>query len=112
MSRRPSNASMAVGRKFSDPRTKRMSLKDNALGIPGYTKLFPLPDIKEGDSFYRTVRMYPSLVDSPEDVFLTIAKMQKENRTGSSAESRRGSMMGRDETSTPTDSPSHQDKER
>ena len=84
---------------------KRVSLKDGNLLVPQGNRL-SLGDIREGDVYYKTVNIYPSLPDAQEEVIVTIAKAGKEPRSGSSAgnyvsESRRGSMLGRDDTASP-----------
>ncbi|KAK3097866.1 hypothetical protein FSP39_014000 [Pinctada imbricata] len=84
---------------------KRVSLKDGTLVVPSWSR-HSLGDIREGDVYYKTVNIYPSLPDNQEEIIVTIVKPGKDPRAGSSAgnhavESRRGSFLGRDETSSP-----------
>ncbi|WAR07045.1 hypothetical protein MAR_017003 [Mya arenaria] len=87
MNRRPSHASVQGLRRGSlaDPsKAKRVSLKDGTLGAPGMSRLAALVELKEGDVFYRTERLYPSIPDHPEDVTVTLAnRYTRDSRTGS-----------------------------
>ena len=108
MSRRASHASVGASRRQSvqDARGKRFSLREGSLtGAGGANRLGTINDVKEGDTIYRTERLYPSIADHPEDIHIAIAKWQREPtaRSGSTMS------MSRDETATPSDnSPSHE----
>ncbi|XP_033740802.1 androglobin-like isoform X8 [Pecten maximus] len=109
MSRRNSLLPGNAGKKTGDHLKKRVSLKDGTLTGPSMRVSGSLGDIREGDTYYRTVHIYPSLPDSPEEVTVTVSKIGREPRTGSSAdkaESRRGSVLS-DRTASPgpVDSP-------
>jgi len=108
MSRRPSHASVTGLRRGSQvdaSKTKRVSLKDGTLGNIS-SRLGSLSDIKEGDTFYRIERIYPSIPDHPEEVVITVA-------TRFAREARNGSIAGinRDEAGTPSEGPTT-DRER
>jgi len=63
---------------------KRVSLKEGTLGTLGTARLAALSEIKDGDVFYRTERIYPSIPDHPEDVLVTVAaRTTRDTRTGS-----------------------------
>ena len=105
MSRRPSHASVTGLRRQSlaAGQGKRVSLKDGTLGAMGLNRLNALAEIKEGDTFYRTERIYPSIPDYPEDVTVSVARWQREPRSGSTMST------SRDDVSTPSDnSPSYE----
>ena len=106
MSRRASHASVGVSRRQSvqDARNKRFSLREGSLTGAGVAnRLATINDVKEGDTIYRTERLYPSIADHPEDIHIAIAKWQREPRSGSTMS------MSRDETATPSEnSPSHE----
>lgn len=106
MSRRPSNASVTSLRRNSviDPgKNKRVSLKDGSLGNVG--RLASLSEIKEGDVFYKTERIYPSIPDYPEDVLISVTRWSRDGRTGSIIS------INRDDTATPSEGFGH-DRER
>ena len=107
MSRRSTHANVGVTRRQSvaqDGRGKRYSLRDGSLtGAGGANRLGTINDVKEGDTIYRTERLYPSIVDHAEDIHISVAKWQRETRSGSTMS------LSRDETATPSDnSPSHE----
>jgi len=117
MSRRGS-LYLAGGRK--DQQKKRVSLKDGTLTVGPSLRYTSFSDIKDGDVYYKTVHIYPSLPDVPDEITITVAKTAREPRSGSSAdkytggpESRRGSVLS-DRAMSPalTDSPSHGDRDR
>lgn len=107
MSRRPSHASVTGLRRGSQAdvsKAKRVSLKDGTLGNIG-SRLNALSELKEGDVFYKTERIYPSIPDHPEDVVITLAaRFAREARTGSTAG------INRDETATPEGSTLDKDR--
>lgn len=109
MSRRPSHANVNTLRRQSvaqDGRGKRFSLKEGSLTGAGAGRHGPITDVKEGDTIYRTERLYPSIPDHPEDINISVARWQRETRSGSTMS------LSRDETSTPSDnSPAH-DRDR
>ncbi|XP_062575227.1 androglobin-like [Saccostrea cucullata] len=100
MSRRGSTPASS---KKTSSSSKRVSLKDGNLLGGAYRQ--SLGDIREGDTFYKTIKFYPSLSDLPDDVTINVARAIRETRAGSSAggaESRRGSVLSRDESSSPS----------
>lgn len=103
MSRRPSHASVTGLRRGSQAeasKAKRVSLKDGTLGNIGAGRLTSLSELKEGDVFYKTEKLYPSIPDHPEDVVITLAaRFARETRTGSNAG------INREEASTPSENP-------
>lgn len=109
MSRRGSM--IPASRKSVDMKGKRVSLKDNNLGVP---TLHRASEIKDGDIYYKTTHMYPSLPDNPEEITITMVKSAKEQRSESRNDSRRGSVLSergsRDDASSPhgRDSPAHE----
>ncbi|KAL4233260.1 hypothetical protein ACF0H5_007944 [Mactra antiquata] len=106
MNRRQSNASVASVRRGSviDPnKAKRVSLKDGTLGNLG--RLTSLSEVKEGDIYYKTERIYPRIPDHPEDVIISVARWPRDSRAGSIAG------INRDETSTPSEGQGH-DRDR
>lgn len=109
MSRRASHANITGIRRGSiiDPtRAKRVSLKDGTLGYLGPGRLAGVAEIKEGDVYYKTERVYPSIPDHPEDVYVTTAKWSHETRTGSIGN------INRDDTVTPSDIGHGYDRDR
>lgn len=102
MSRRSSHASVAGLRRGSQAdalKAKRVSLKDGSLGASTAGRLAALSELREGDVFYKTERIYPSIPDYPEDIVITLAaRNARETRTGSIAG------INRDDTATPTES--------
>ncbi|XP_048766494.2 androglobin-like isoform X7 [Ostrea edulis] len=100
MSRRGSTPASS---KKTSSSSKRVSLKDGNLLGGAYRQ--SLGDIREGDTFYKTVRFYPSLSELPDDVTINVARATRETRAGSSAggaESRRGSVLSHDESASPS----------
>lgn len=100
MSRR---GSIPASSKKTSSSSKRVSLKDGNLLGGAYRQ--SLGDIREGDTFYKTVRFYPSLSELPDDVTINVARATRETRAGSSAggaESRRGSVLSHDESASPS----------
>lgn len=98
MNRRSSHASISGLRRGSlaDPnKAKRVSLKDGTLGNVASSRLGALTELKEGDIYYKTERIYPSIPDHPEDVSITVVKFPRETRTGSIIS------INRDDTATP-----------
>ena len=106
MSRRSSHANISGTRRqsvASDGRSKRYSLKDGSAGGPGAGRLGTISDVKDGDTIYKTERLYPSIPDHPEDVTVSVARWQRDTRSGSTMS------LSRDETATPSDnSPAHE----
>ncbi|XP_022294382.2 androglobin-like isoform X10 [Crassostrea virginica] len=100
MSRRGSTPASS---KKTSTSSKRVSLKDGNLLGGAYRQSHG--DIREGDTFYKTIKFYPSISDLPDDVSVNVARASRETRAGSSAggaESRRGSVLSRDESSSPS----------
>ena len=106
MSRRAANAGISGFRRQSivDSKVKRVSLKDTSLGT-GIGKLVGLAEVKDGDTFYRTERLYPSIPDHPADISVSVTRCSqsyaRENRSGSTV-----SLAGRDDATTPDIVPS------
>lgn len=96
MSRRGSI--MPNGKKGSVDSRKRVSLKDNTLS-PNLAVFHrfngSVNDVKDGEVYYKTVHIYPSIPNS-EEVTVTVARHARDARAGSSAghvdPSRRGSV--------------------
>ena len=100
MSRRSSLTPTAAGKRLSDPRYgKRVSLKDNTLSVPSSHRQ-SLGDIRDGDTYYKTVRIYPSVSDIQE-VTVAIAKSGIQSLGSATAESRRGSMYSESRAVSP-----------
>jgi hypothetical protein len=110
MSRRTQTSTAATARKHADQRSKRVSMKDGSLA-PGnhgaVGRLGSVSEVKDGESYYKTTRIYPAFPDYPEDVMITVARMSQVPRAGSSADSRRGSVMSDREG---TESPNYGDR--
>lgn len=109
MSRRSSHANLTGLRRGSvaEPnKAKRVSLKDGTLGILGLGRLTAAAEIKVGDVYYKTERVYPSIPDHPEDVYVTMAKWSRETRTGSIVG------INRDDTAAQSDLGSGYDRDR
>ncbi|XP_052244735.1 androglobin-like isoform X7 [Dreissena polymorpha] len=91
MSRRSSHANVTALRRGSiadaaNKGAKRVSLKDGTLGNNLTSRLAALTELKEGDVFYRTERLYPSIPDHEEEVIVTLAaRAARDSRTGSIA---------------------------
>lgn len=109
MSRRPSHASVTGLRRGSladSSKAKRVSLKDGTLGNLGNSRLASVTEIKEGDVFYKTEKIYPSIPEHAEDIYITLARWPKETRTGSIIS------INRDDTATPTENNPGYDRDR
>ncbi|XP_053396619.1 androglobin-like isoform X26 [Mercenaria mercenaria] len=109
MNRRPSHASVTGLRRGSladQSKAKRVSLKDGTLGNLGNSRLAALTELKEGDVYYKTEKIYPSIPDHPEDIFITLAKWPRETRTGSIIS------INRDDTATPSEINPGYDRDR
>ena len=106
MSRRASHANITNARRQSvvpDGRGKRYSLKEGTLGGGGASRLSTVADVKDGDTIYKTERLYPSIPDHPEDITIAVTRWQRDTRSGSTMS------LSRDETATPADnSPGHE----
>lgn len=86
MSRRSSHTP-APAKKLSN---KRVSLKDNTLSVPSHYR-HSLGDIREGDTFYKTIHSCPAVSDVPE-VTVSIARTGSHRIGSATNESRRGSI--------------------
>ena len=107
MNRRASHAN--VSRRQSmvpDSRGKRFSLREGSLTGAGTGRLGTVSDVKEGDTIYKTERLYPSIPDHDEDVSIAVARWQRETRSGSTMS------LSRDETATPSDNSPGHDRDR
>ena len=100
MSRRGSYTT-ATSKRLSDPHRsgKRSSLRDNQLSVPS-TYRHSLGDIREGDTYYKTVHIFPSVSDVHE-VTVSIARTGAQRQNSATPESRRGSIYSESRAVSP-----------
>ena len=113
MSLRRASVQPGTQKKAVETSKRRLNSKESNKPGPG-----ELPQIKEGDIFYKTIKYFPSIPDIPEDVSLTVTKPLEPvppgtrdtpssltfGRRSASEKDRRGSVMPgmyRDEGNSP-----------
>lgn len=79
--------------------SKRVSLKDNTLSVPSHNR-HSLGDIREGDTYYKTVHSCPAISDVPE-ITLSIARVGSHRIGSATNESRRGSIYSESRAVSP-----------
>ncbi|XP_071138046.1 androglobin-like isoform X11 [Mytilus edulis] len=99
MSRR-SSVTPSAAKRHSDPRVgKRVSLRDNTLSVPSSYRQ-SLGDIRDGDTYYKTVHSYPSVSDV-QDITVSIARLGMHRQGSAAPDSRRGSMLSESRAISP-----------